>query len=597
VPARTAAVMRVAALLAAALGAVADTSYHFTLERLFHSAADEARERESLMQRLERFVAESAPGTAQALRKRLADHDALSRELNRHEIYVYLRSEQDRDDHVAAAADNALSAAMQRSDRALQQTLVTLGESTLRAYQAQEPALAPYRYFIDSTLESARHAMKEQRARATLAQPALASLAESYNSLRHRSAPAAAPGPAHSGAQQSFEAAWQPYLDDEAAFAALLLAIVTLQDGQARLQDFGGAPEEKYFSAGLAVSQVQAVLAALRPADAYRRYLGVVAEAAAKRLQTPVGQLHVWDLAAADAYEPPPTAFPDAVTMVLAAEQPMGAAYAAQFRQLFAPENGRVEWCRSEKCDDSGFSVGYAGTASGLFYGAFRGTPNNVRAVAHEAGHAVHRQFMNENQPLAVYNAGPHFLFESFAIFNEFLLWEHLAAAATSPAGRTFYQRQFLEDALRQVYTSAAEVDLEQSIYAGVPGGTLGNANDLDALTVSVLARYLPALALAPQMRVYWARNRLYFTDPLYDVNYLFAGLLALEYLQRFGADPQGFASRYVALLKNGFTDTPQALLARFLHIELVDSTRLVADATGLIERRTAALASSYGAL
>jgi oligoendopeptidase F len=95
-------------------------------------------------------------------------------------------------------------------------------------------------------------------------------------------------------------------------------------------------------------------------------------------------------------------------------------------------------------------------------------------------------------------------------------------------------------------------------------------------------------------MRVYWARNRLYFTDPLYDVNYLYAGLLALEYLSQFEKDPKGFSQGYVALLKNGFDDRPQALEKKFLEIDLDDSVALVANAADMIGKRTATLERLY---
>ena len=323
----------------------------------------------------------------------------------------------------------------------------------------------------------------------------------------------------------------------------------------------------------------------------------IVSVAAARRLKTTPASLHAWDLDAADTYQPPAIAFPDALPLILAAEQPMGAEYSGQFARLFDPASHRVEWCSAANCDETGFSVETADIVSGLFYGSYRGTTDSVRAVAHEAGHAVHGQFINENQPLAVYsnyNAGPHFMSESFAIFNEFLLLDHLYRIAPTPAARAYYLHQFLEDATFQVFGSARETDLERSIYAGVRNHTLHTAPDLDALTLKLFSRYMSPPALAPEMKVYWARNRLFFTDPLYDVNYLFAGLLALRYFDLFESDPQGFSHRYVALLKNGFTESPQALEKKFLGIDMNDAGTMLHVAGSLIDRRAAVLASLY---
>ena len=323
----------------------------------------------------------------------------------------------------------------------------------------------------------------------------------------------------------------------------------------------------------------------------------IVSVAAARRLKTTPASLHAWDLDAADTYQPPAIAFPDALPLILAAEQPMGAEYSGQFARLFDPASHRVEWCSAANCDETGFSVETADIVSGLFYGSYRGTTDSVRAVAHEAGHAVHGQLMNENQPIAVYsnyNAGPHFMGESFAIFNEFLLLNHLYRTAPTAAAKAYYLHQFLDDATFQVFGSAWETDLERSIYAGVRNHAMHNATDLDALTLKVFSKYMAPPALAPQMKVYWARNRLFYTDPLYDVNYLFAGLLALQYFDQFERDPKSFSRRYVALLKNGFTDSPQALERKFLGIDMNDAGSMVSTAGKLIDSLTADLGRLY---
>ena len=273
----------------------------------------------------------------------------------------------------------------------------------------------------------------------------------------------------------------------------------------------------------------------------------------------------------------------------------MGRIYAQEYERLFDPKAHRVEWCHAPGCDDTGFSVGYAGVTSGLFYGNFTGSTDSMRAVAHEAGHAVHRQFMNESQPRAVYNSGPHFLFESFAIFNELLFLDHLARTAPTTAAKAYYTHRFLERITFQVYGSARETDLEESIYAGVRANTIRGAADLDQLTGEVLSRH--ASFPEPDLKVYWATNRLYFTDPFYDVNYLYAGLLALEYLRLYEQDPKSFAPRYVAMLQNGFTASPAELLQARLGIDFSDMTQLVADGQDLIRRRTVILEGLYRGL
>ncbi|HEX5208970.1 MAG TPA: M3 family metallopeptidase [Steroidobacteraceae bacterium] len=583
---------------AAAAGSDAGSGYHFDTKRyLFRAPADEQARRIELLAEVHGFLKQPASSldTPPALARWLTAYDSLSKRLNRHDLYVYLRSEEDTNDHADAAADDTLQTAIAKLESTARSMLTQIGAGSLHRYLASDTSLGAYRYFIDSNVARTAHETPCAAAGALLTAPVLESLTGSYKSLADHLPPVAASQPSTGAA--AFAARWKPYLENEDRFASLLVPILRLHEGEARLQGFEGAPAAAYSRDQLTTSEVNGALAAVRGSDGYERYIAVLVAAASRRLHVVPAALHAWDLDRADTYRPARVPFPDALRLILASEQPMGAAYAGQFARLFDPFSGRLEWCRAETCDRAGFSLGYAGVTSGLFYGSYTGDVNSVRALAHEAGHAVHRQLMAENQPLAVYNEGPKFIFESFAIFNGFLALDHLYRTARSPAARAYYLNRFLDDATFEVWGSARETDLEQSMYAAAERGKLHDAADLDALTLWVFRRYMPRPALDPRMRVYWAHDRLYFTDPNYDVNYLFAGLLALEYMRQFERDPKGFAPRYLALLRNGFSATPQELEKTFLGIDLEAPAALVKDAAQLIGRRADVLERLYAAL
>lgn len=579
----------------AAVTAVAGPAYHFDSTRyLFRAPGLEQAQRIELLAEVEGFLKQPASSldTPAALSRWLRAYDSLSKRLNRHELYVYLRAEEDTKDHTNAEADDALEAAISKLDSDAQSRLTQVGAGRLHHDLASDASLEAYRYFIDSTVARTAHVTPCAATGTVLAAPVLDSLTASYKSLANHLQPLARSQPETGAA--AFAARWNPYLENEGRFASLLIPVVRLYEGEARLQGFASAPAAAYSGDQLTAPEVNGALAAVRKSDGYGRYITVLAAAASRRLHVAPAALHAWDLDQADTYRPARVPFPDALRLILAAERPMGSEYAEQYARLFDPSSGRLEWCRADTCDRAGFSVGYAGVTSGLFYGSYTGDVNSIRAVAHEAGHAVHRELMAESQPLAVYNVGPKLIFESVAIFNGFLTLEHLYQTAHTPAERAYYLNRFLDDATFEVWGSAKETDLEQSMYAAAARGKLHDAADLDALTLQVFRRYMPAPSLDPRMRVYWAHDRLYFTDPNYDVNYLFAGLLALEYVHRFEGDPRGFARRYLAFLRNGFTDTPQALEKKFLGIDLDDPEGLVKDAAGLIGRRADVLARLY---
>jgi oligoendopeptidase F len=81
------------------------------------------------------------------------------------------------------------------------------------------------------------------------------------------------------------------------------------------------------------------------------------------------------------------------------------------------------------------------------------------------------------------------------------------------------------------------------------------------------------------------------YEDPLYNVNYVYGGLLALKYYQLYSRDREAFVPRYIALLKNGFDAPPAALLKKFLDIDLFDSS-LLTDDLNLLDHRLKQLES-----
>ena len=531
-------------------------AYEIDLGRYFTSPQVELQSRATVLSEAASFVNSATPVSEASLLRWLQRFDGLLEALERHDIYVYLRASEDDRDNADATADDMLGDAEDLLSNRVVDAARKLGRARIERLTL-DPALRPYRYLLLSSLARSAHRMSKQQQQTvdTVLTPVLDSASETYKRMRK------AGGTLESGSD---------------AYAVLLVSIASSRNGLARLRGFRSAAQAAYFDKSIDPASVDRALTAVRGSNAYANYLAV----AARVPKSP--------------YAPTPLAVSDAIPAIIAAEMPMGSEYASAYRRLLDPANRRLEVCTAPECEDDGFSVGFAGSTSGVFYGGYDGTTRTVRALAHESGHAVHRQFMNEHQPIAAYNRGPSFMFESFAIFNELLFLDGMYRNAADRQAKAYYLNYFLHDATFQIFGSAEETELENSIYRGVDDGSIRTAADFETLTKNVFARYDPQAASDPATPLYWAGDRLYFTDPLYDVNYLYAGLLALTYFGIYERDPHGFASRYVALLKNGFNDTPTALLRRFLSIDLTDEPGLVTNAASVIDRRTQSLAALY---
>ena len=101
---------------------------------------------------------------------------------------------------------------------------------------------------------------------------------------------------------------------------------------------------------------------------------------------------------------------------------------------------------------------------------------------------------------------------------------------------------------------------------------TLGErAKGIGAICTDVGKRYDLFFGKAPELEVHWMRKHHYWSVPTYYVNYVVAQLLALKYYQLYQEDPQGFARRYTAMLRQGFDRPAAQLLKDFLGIDLGD--------------------------
>ena len=196
---------------------------------------------------------------------------------------------------------------------------------------------------------------------------------------------------------------------------------------------------------------------------------------------------------------------------------------------------------------------------------------------------------MSANGVAPAYAFAPGFLFESFAAFNELLLADYMAEHADQPQLKRYYRERWMDIKGLDAFYGAQDALLEQAVYDGVSDGvsdgTVHNADDLDALELKVDAQFSRFPQATPELRTRWAMVSLMYEDPLYVVNYVYGGSLALRYYYLYTTRREWFVPRYIALLKNGFNAPPAELLHRFLEIDLSGPALLKDDLTLLNSR------------
>lgn len=574
--------------------------YHIDFARNFFATPEaEKADRANLyatlkaLEDLKGMVARSAGNLQLALQL----NDKLLVQFNRHYRYLFLRSAVNTSDEASYAESSSLDAEVKTRTAFLRQELMQVDDRTLTAFIARKPSLRTYLTAIEAVRRYLPHSLslKEEEVLTAIA-PNNDLYYDLYDKLKARTPP---PTTLPSGSDQKAreEAVKQRHKvlgEQRDLYAFTLMQLASSRTRLAQLHHFADAASEVYFNSYWTKAQVDDLVEQIaKKADLYKRYQRVRADYVKKI--TGYKDVNFWDMSTRPpGIQQPRYTIAEASQIIRDALAPLGMDYyGKELAALLDPANGRMDIVPGAHRKRGGFSQGFIGTDSIFYSAGFAGSYNDVRVLAHESTHAVHRQLMNRSQVLPAYAEGPHYLFEAFAIFSELLLQDHLYSHETDPARKQFYLEQFLEGKGTAIFYVAPEVAVEHAVYDGVKRSTIKGADDLDALTKRIYSRYSIWPEKNDELKSQWMNISLMYEDPFYDINYVYGALLGLKFFEMYKRDSEHFVPRYVALMRNGFDAPPETLLKRFLDIDLHDP-QLVSNALNAVEDKVNLLEKSY---
>lgn len=373
-------------------------------------------------------------------------------------------------------------------------------------------------------------------------------------------------------------------LQRKPALADALIGIAALRDGLALTRGYASAPAQAYAGMGLSNSEVRTALHALQShASSFAAYQ------ASFKTSGNSGPAPWNDEAPRAGFSPPKMSVQQVRQIAMRATARLGPEHVAQIGAVLDPAGGRMDFASqlgSRKRD--AFSITAPHSTSVLYVGHRRGDTESDVEVVHEGAHAVHGQLMNAHGTSPLFRHGTSWLEEMFAILDEFLYRDQLVSEATTIGARDYYQRGLLRDLALQLFISAEEAQLEAAIHQGVHDGTVRGADDLDALVVQMHTLHEGGFSGHVDQDTTWAGKRLFYQDPLYLTNYLFAGLVAVK-LYALSAEDPGFAARYAQVQARGFDREPSQVVEELIG-RPVDWAQLADDDVTLFNARVAAL-------
>jgi oligoendopeptidase F len=192
----------------------------------------------------------------------------------------------------------------------------------------------------------------------------------------------------------------------------------------------------------------------------------------------------------------------------------------------------------------------------------YQGKVRDVMTLAHELGHGVH-QVLAARQGYLMADT-PLTLAETASVFGEMLTFRSLLARETDPKRRKIMLAQKVEDMLNTVVRQIAFVTFEERVHAARREAEL-TPDELAEIWLAVQGESLgPALRLDGAYRHYWSYIPHFIHTPFYVYAYAFGDCLVNSLYAVYEDAHQGFAERYLELLRAGGTLRHRELLAPF---------------------------------
>jgi len=192
----------------------------------------------------------------------------------------------------------------------------------------------------------------------------------------------------------------------------------------------------------------------------------------------------------------------------------------------------------------------------------YQGRLRDVMTLAHELGHGVH-QVLAAGQGALMADT-PLTLAETASVFGEMLTFRALLARESDPARRRIMLAGKVEDMLNTVVRQIAFVTFETRVHDERREAEL-TAERICEIWLEVQRESLgPAVRLDDDYRWYWSYIPHFIHSPFYVYAYAFGDCLVNSLYAVYEDAHQGFAERYLTLLRAGGTLRHKELLAPF---------------------------------
>ena len=331
--------------------------------------------------------------------------------------------------------------------------------------------------------------------------------------------------------------------------AQYLNGYVSMNNSLAKIRKFKDSWDSKLFELNLSDKVFKALINATESnLDVLQKYFTL------KKNALGLDELHMYDMALDMADNDKEYSIKEAQEMVRESIKPLGDDYVSKYDRII--KNRFIDYCQYKGKCAGGYSFATVRQDSRILM-SFNYNIDSVSTIAHECGHNVHHQYVNQNNK-EQYRFTSSLVAEVISLTNEILLSEYLANNGSNKEEKLSGLANVLGVVASNFYGAVREGKMEQDMYKEVHKGGSLTKEFMNKLTRKYLKKYYGnTVKLDKYASNSWI-NRSHYYMHFYLFSYAICVSVALNIASKILNGNKEVLDKYYEYMKCGSDKWPQ---------------------------------------
>lgn len=343
--------------------------------------------------------------------------------------------------------------------------------------------------------------------------------------------------------------------------AFLLNSYITTNDSLAKIRHYKDSWHEKLYGLNLSDKVFKSLVKATEEnLDSLHKYYKLKSDVLG------LDYLHSYDTNLDITKSSVKYSIPEAQQLVRNAILPLGNEYLEKYDKII--KNRYIDYCQYKGKYAGGYSMATSLKDSRIMM-SFNENLDSVSTIAHEAGHNVHHQFVNENNKLQ-YRHTPNITAEVISLTNECLLSNYLVENGKTKDEKLSGLANLLAVIASNLFGAVREGKIEEEMYKEVHKGGTITKEFMDKITKKSMKKYCGRyVKLDKYSKNSWVTRSHYYMH-FYLYSYAICISVALNVASKILEGDKDILNNYYEFMKCGSDKWPSQIFS-VLGIDLED--------------------------